>query len=181
MSRHVLSILTITATLLAVIAACGDDDSSSGANATACIELAKKCTRDAECCSGTKCMWQGDGAYCQSNVAQEPACSKGTQGCTQDRHCCSGSCNSGSCTLSDAEKSSSSSSGGNPACNADGAECSAPSACCSRNCQVDGPTQKSICIALPPNPRGGCGKLGDTCSLPAQCCSNNCLVGRCQN
>ncbi len=174
MLRHVL--LTASTALFVAFLACSSD---SNDDTPACIELAKKCINDADCCT-TKCMWQGDGAYCQQKVAPDPPCSKPGQGCTQNRHCCDGNeCIDGACN----GPAGSSGTGG---CLDDNAECAGAAECCSGACRLDQVSGKRFCGSATFD--GGssgssgqaCGKVGDDCTLPAQCCTNNCVAGKCQ-
>jgi hypothetical protein len=167
-----------------LVSACSDDDD---AGATKCsVGLAEKCQRDDQCCDNRKCMWQGDGAYCQERVAPDPPCSKGNEGCTQDSHCCSKKCIDGSKCEKSPDEGSSGSSGSQ--CLPLNAECVLATACCSRACKEDPNVKKSYCTDAPtssssgidPGP-GGCKGLNEPCTLPANCCSNQCLVGRCTN
>jgi hypothetical protein len=166
---------------LVLSSACSDDESAGAPKCS--VGLAEKCQRDDQCCDNRKCMWQGDGAYCQERVAPDPPCSKGNEGCTQDSHCCSKKCIDGSkCEKSPNEGSSG---GSTSACLPLNAECVVATACCSRVCKEDPNVKKSYCSDDPPtpdpNPGGGCKGLNEPCTLPANCCSNQCLVGRCTN
>jgi hypothetical protein len=108
-------------------------------------------------------------------------CASDGAGCAQDADCCAGSCNSGTCGVTDSSSSGGSGSSSGGGCAADGSACAQDSDCCGGTCDTSTGTcgsgsgsSSSSSGGSGSSSGGGCGADGSACAQDADCCGGTC-------